>query len=268
MTMNFTARYYADDPRRRRRRHPARRRGRDRVHLRRRLVQRRRGGGAGRRGPAVEPGVRGRRSSSSSTRPGARSTSRTRRWATPTITDALADAAHRGVKVVVVMTADPEWDGAFDELRGAGVEVRTYPDTPSALYIHAKVVVVDAGKARRTRLRRVGELLRDVASLQQGTRRRDGTPRVSSRRSGAWSSRTPPAGRPGGRSGGGRPGGSRTRERSDRGGDDRVRCSPAASLTAFEDARSTGGIDPGRRRHEPLPCDDPDGETTKRLAAR
>ncbi|MFZ0059763.1 MAG: phosphatidylserine/phosphatidylglycerophosphate/cardiolipin synthase family protein [Acidimicrobiales bacterium] len=62
------------------------------------------------------------------------------------ITDALADAAHRGVKVVVVMTADPAWAGAFDALRGAGVEVRTYPDIPSALYIHAKVVVVDVGR--------------------------------------------------------------------------------------------------------------------------
>jgi phosphatidylserine/phosphatidylglycerophosphate/cardiolipin synthase-like enzyme len=51
------------------------------------------------------------------------------------------------VHVVVVMTADSEWDGALDELGQAGVEVRTYPDTPSALFIHAKVVVVDAGSA-------------------------------------------------------------------------------------------------------------------------
>ncbi len=63
------------------------------------------------------------------------------------VTDALVAAAHRGVRVVVVMTADPSWDRALDTLTADGVEVRTYPDEPSALYIHAKVVVVDSGRA-------------------------------------------------------------------------------------------------------------------------
>jgi len=63
------------------------------------------------------------------------------------VTAALAAAAGRGVHVVVVMTADSEWDGVLGELSEAGAEVRTYPDTPSALYIHAKIVVVDAGSA-------------------------------------------------------------------------------------------------------------------------
>jgi phosphatidylserine/phosphatidylglycerophosphate/cardiolipin synthase-like enzyme len=63
------------------------------------------------------------------------------------VTTALTAAARRGVHVVVVMTADSEWDGALDELSQAGAEVRTYPDTPSALYIHAKIVAVDAGSA-------------------------------------------------------------------------------------------------------------------------
>jgi phosphatidylserine/phosphatidylglycerophosphate/cardiolipin synthase-like enzyme len=61
----------------------------------------------------------------------------------PYITDALAGAARRQVKVIVVMTEDSSWSDALDSLTAAGVEVRTYPDTESALYIHAKIVVVD-----------------------------------------------------------------------------------------------------------------------------
>jgi cardiolipin synthase len=61
------------------------------------------------------------------------------------VTAALAADAKRGVRVVVVMTADSEWDRALDELATAGVEVRTHPDTESELYIHAKVVNVDPG---------------------------------------------------------------------------------------------------------------------------
>ncbi len=59
------------------------------------------------------------------------------------ITDALAGAARRHVKVIVVMTEDSSWRDALDSLAAAGVEVRTYPDTERALYIHAKIVVVD-----------------------------------------------------------------------------------------------------------------------------
>ena len=58
------------------------------------------------------------------------------------IVRALEDAAHRGVHVEVVMTRSSEWDGAFDALVRAGVEVHTY--SPSAsLYIHAKVIDAD-----------------------------------------------------------------------------------------------------------------------------
>jgi phosphatidylserine/phosphatidylglycerophosphate/cardiolipin synthase-like enzyme len=64
----------------------------------------------------------------------------------PHITDALAGAARRHVKVTVVMTEDSSWSDALDSLAAAGVEVRTYPDTESALYIHAKIVVVDPGR--------------------------------------------------------------------------------------------------------------------------
>lgn len=61
-----------------------------------------------------------------------------------TITDALIEAARRGVKVEVCMTDSSKWSPAFHELTAAGVRVRVYaPDAP--LYIHAKVIVRDPG---------------------------------------------------------------------------------------------------------------------------
>jgi cardiolipin synthase A/B len=65
----------------------------------------------------------------------------------PTITDALIAAAHRGVDVKVIMTAESEWDSAFSQLTKAGVHVKTFADSSRALYIHAKAVVADAGDA-------------------------------------------------------------------------------------------------------------------------
>jgi phosphatidylserine/phosphatidylglycerophosphate/cardiolipin synthase-like enzyme len=61
----------------------------------------------------------------------------------PTIEAALEAASRRGVNVEVAMTADSAWDGALTALTRAGVRVATYPDSPTALYIHAKVIVVD-----------------------------------------------------------------------------------------------------------------------------
>ena len=63
------------------------------------------------------------------------------------IEDALESDARRGVDVSVVMTADAEWDSAFSQLESDGVHVVLYPDTASALYIHAKVIDVDGAKA-------------------------------------------------------------------------------------------------------------------------
>jgi phosphatidylserine/phosphatidylglycerophosphate/cardiolipin synthase-like enzyme len=63
------------------------------------------------------------------------------------IEDALESDARRGVGVTVVMTADTEWNAAFAELESDGVHVVAYPDTPSALYIHAKVIDVDSARA-------------------------------------------------------------------------------------------------------------------------
>jgi cardiolipin synthase A/B len=62
------------------------------------------------------------------------------------IVDALAAAAQRGVAVTVTMTTSTSWAPAFNRLTAAGAHVRTYHgETP--IYIHAKVVVVDAGTA-------------------------------------------------------------------------------------------------------------------------
>jgi cardiolipin synthase A/B len=60
---------------------------------------------------------------------------------------ALEADARRGVTVTVIMTSDSDWDSAFSQLESAGVHVVLYPDTSSALYIHAKVVDVDGAKA-------------------------------------------------------------------------------------------------------------------------
>lgn len=60
---------------------------------------------------------------------------------------ALEGAARRGVQVHVTMTRDSEWASHFDALNAAGVAVRTYADSDSVLYIHAKAIVVDGHQA-------------------------------------------------------------------------------------------------------------------------
>ena len=64
------------------------------------------------------------------------------------VTAALVSAAHRGVRVVVVMTDDTDWHSAFASLVAAHAAVRVYAANAS-LYIHAKVVVADAGTPRQ-----------------------------------------------------------------------------------------------------------------------
>jgi cardiolipin synthase len=64
-----------------------------------------------------------------------------------TITSALEAAARRGVDVKIVMTAQSSWDSAFSALVKAGAHVRTYRNSSSVLYIHAKAVVADAGRS-------------------------------------------------------------------------------------------------------------------------
>jgi cardiolipin synthase len=60
------------------------------------------------------------------------------------VTGALVSAAHRGVRVVVVMTDQTDWHSAFATLVAAHAVVHVYAASAS-LYIHAKVVIADAG---------------------------------------------------------------------------------------------------------------------------
>jgi cardiolipin synthase len=78
------------------------------------------------------------------------------------VTSALARAAHRGVRVVVVMTDQPRWHPAFSTLAAAKVSVRTYAQN-ARLYIHAKAIVSDAGTSHQRAF--VGSENFSVASL-------------------------------------------------------------------------------------------------------
>jgi cardiolipin synthase len=62
------------------------------------------------------------------------------------IINSLIDAAERGVSVEVVMTYDSDYDDNWTELEHYGVKVVTYNPNDN-LYIHAKVILVDAGLA-------------------------------------------------------------------------------------------------------------------------
>jgi cardiolipin synthase len=63
----------------------------------------------------------------------------------PYVYRALADDAQRGVKCEVVMMDDPDWAKAFGQVTSAGCVVHVLPDTPTGLYMHEKLVLVDAG---------------------------------------------------------------------------------------------------------------------------
>ncbi|HEX3964109.1 MAG TPA: phospholipase D-like domain-containing protein [Trebonia sp.] len=80
------------------------------------------------------------------------------------VTNALIAAAQRGVNVTVTMTAQSSWDSAFRKLVKAGAHVHTYRDSTKVLYIHAKVVLADAGLADRRVF--VGSENFSVASLR------------------------------------------------------------------------------------------------------
>lgn len=66
--------------------------------------------------------------------------------ADPRITQALEQAAARGVDVRVTMTYATNWKPDFNELTQAGVNVRTYASSASR-YIHAKMVIADTSRA-------------------------------------------------------------------------------------------------------------------------
>jgi cardiolipin synthase len=64
------------------------------------------------------------------------------------VTAALVSAARRGVHVVIVMTDQTDWHSAFRSLVAAHAAVRVYASSAS-LYIHAKVVIADAGSPQQ-----------------------------------------------------------------------------------------------------------------------
>jgi phosphatidylserine/phosphatidylglycerophosphate/cardiolipin synthase-like enzyme len=68
----------------------------------------------------------------------------------PYVYDALATVAQRGVRCRVVMMDDPEWAKAFGAVTGAGCVVHVLPDTKTGLYMHEKLIVVDAGTPNAT----------------------------------------------------------------------------------------------------------------------
>jgi len=59
------------------------------------------------------------------------------------VTDALTQAALRGVDVQVTMTYSTSWKKAFIQLAQAGVKVHTYASSAKNFYIHAKMILVD-----------------------------------------------------------------------------------------------------------------------------
>ena len=65
-----------------------------------------------------------------------------------TVTTALEAAAKRGVDVQITMTNSyDDYATEFDALTAAGAHVHTYPDDDTSLYIHAKVIIADAGSS-------------------------------------------------------------------------------------------------------------------------
>jgi cardiolipin synthase len=62
----------------------------------------------------------------------------------PYIYRALATDAQRGVHCEVVMMDDPDWAKAFGQVSSAGCVVHVLPDTTTGLYLHEKLIVVDA----------------------------------------------------------------------------------------------------------------------------
>ncbi|MBV9603414.1 MAG: hypothetical protein JOZ87_42135 [Chloroflexi bacterium] len=62
----------------------------------------------------------------------------------PAIVQALVRAEQRGVAVTLTMTYQKEWAPAFNTLSAAGASVATYTGE-RPIYIHAKVIDVDAG---------------------------------------------------------------------------------------------------------------------------
>jgi cardiolipin synthase len=56
---------------------------------------------------------------------------------------AIDKAARRGVACRIVLTENPAWASTVAEVSAAGCSVHLMPDTPSALYVHEKILLTD-----------------------------------------------------------------------------------------------------------------------------
>jgi cardiolipin synthase len=68
----------------------------------------------------------------------------------PYIYRALARDAERGIRCRIVMMDNPDWAKAFGQVTAAGCVVHVLPETDTGLYIHEKLILVDAGTADAT----------------------------------------------------------------------------------------------------------------------
>jgi len=59
------------------------------------------------------------------------------------VVTAIARAARRGVACRILMTQNPSWDRAIDEVAAAGCSVHLLPATPDTLYMHLKSLRTD-----------------------------------------------------------------------------------------------------------------------------
>ncbi|WAJ48028.1 phospholipase D-like domain-containing protein (plasmid) [Mycobacterium sp. Aquia_216] len=60
------------------------------------------------------------------------------------VLSAIAHTARRGVACRVVLTEDPAWNPAINEVSAAGCSVHLLPRSASALYMHEKLLLIDA----------------------------------------------------------------------------------------------------------------------------
>lgn len=63
----------------------------------------------------------------------------------PYVYQALAADAERGIRCRIVMMDDDEWAKAFGAVTSAGCVVHVLPETKTGLYLHEKLVLLDAG---------------------------------------------------------------------------------------------------------------------------
>jgi cardiolipin synthase A/B len=56
---------------------------------------------------------------------------------------AIDKAARRGVACCIVLTDNPAWERAVEEVSAAGCSVHLMPDNESALYVHERILLAD-----------------------------------------------------------------------------------------------------------------------------